>query len=36
MKKMKGPPAWLLFVGLSCLLGALVLLMMLPANSLGF
>jgi hypothetical protein len=33
---MKEPPAWMLFLGLTFLLGALVLLMLLPANSLGF
>ncbi|AZS06720.1 hypothetical protein HOU95_gp087 [Streptomyces phage Hiyaa] len=33
---MKEPSPWMLFIGLTCLLGAFVLLMLLPANSLGF
>ena len=31
-----GPPAWWLFLGLSFLLGGLVLLMFLPSNPWGF
>lgn len=33
---MDGPPTWMLGLGLTFLLGALVLLLLLPANSLGF
>lgn len=33
---MKEPSGWMLGIGLTCLLGALVLLLLLPANSLGF
>lgn len=32
----KEPSAWWLFVGLTLILGALVLLLLIPANSLGF
>ena len=33
---MKEPTPWMLFLGLACLFGALVLLMLIPANSWGF
>jgi hypothetical protein len=33
---MKEPSGWMLGIGLTCLLGALILLLLLPANSLGF
>ncbi len=32
----KEPSGWMLGIGLACLLGGLVLLLLLPANSLGF
>lgn len=32
----RDPSGWMLFIGLSLLFGALVLLLLLPANSLGF
>lgn len=32
----RDPSGWMLFLGLSALLGGLVLLLLLPANSLGF
>lgn len=32
----KEPSGWMLGIGLTCLLGALVLLMLMPENSLGF
>lgn len=35
-KRNDGPPTWWLFVGLTLLLGAFVLLLLIPANSLGF
>lgn len=34
--KIKDPPAWLLGLGLTFLLGALIGLLFLPANSWGF
>lgn len=33
---MKEPSTWWLFVGLTLILGGLVLLLLIPANSLGF
>lgn len=33
---MKEPSPWMLFIGLSCILGAFVLLMFIPSNSWGF
>jgi len=35
-KHRRTEPTWMLYVGVTCLIGAVVLLMFVPTNSLGF